>query len=77
MTSEITLERGDVVLIYTDGLSEARRGDRFLGEDALIAVLEAARGESAEAIGKRLGDLLASPGVDVRDDAAALVLRAV
>jgi sigma-B regulation protein RsbU (phosphoserine phosphatase) len=69
------LRRGDVVLIYTDGLSEARRGSRFLGEEELARVLEAGRGESPDAVTARLLDTLAAADVLARDDAAALVVE--
>ncbi|MEA2277738.1 MAG: phosphoserine phosphatase RsbU/P [Solirubrobacteraceae bacterium] len=67
----------DVVLIYTDGLSEARRGSELLGEDELARVLEASRGERPEAVTARLLDTLAAADVLARDDAAALVVKIV
>jgi serine phosphatase RsbU (regulator of sigma subunit) len=68
------LSSGDVVALHTDGLSEARRGGRLLGEDAIGAVLERMRDARAEGVVAELSALLADPGVSVRDDAAALVL---
>jgi sigma-B regulation protein RsbU (phosphoserine phosphatase) len=68
------LASGDVVALHTDGLSEARRGDELLGQDAVGAVLERARDAGAEGIAAALAALLSDPGVSVRDDAAALVL---
>jgi sigma-B regulation protein RsbU (phosphoserine phosphatase) len=74
-TTHTQLAQDDVLLVYTDGLSEARRGARLLGEDALVAVLDETRGADAGAIATRLLETLAAPGTDVRDDAAALVVR--
>ncbi len=39
--AEVELEPGDVVVIYTDGLSEARRGDELFGTRRLREVVEA------------------------------------
>jgi sigma-B regulation protein RsbU (phosphoserine phosphatase) len=74
-TAETTLGQGDVVLVYTDGLSEARRGAKLLGEEELAGILEGARGVAAEAVADRLLETLSSPDVRARDDAAALVVR--
>jgi sigma-B regulation protein RsbU (phosphoserine phosphatase) len=76
-TTRTTLRAGDVLLAYTDGLSEARRGGGLLGEQALAEALTASRGAGAEAVTARLLETLSAPGVHVRDDAAAVVLRVV
>jgi len=36
---EITLDMGDMVVLYTDGLAEARRGDELFGEDRIATLL--------------------------------------
>jgi len=36
---EIELAMGDMVVLYTDGLAEARRGDELFGEDRIAALL--------------------------------------
>jgi sigma-B regulation protein RsbU (phosphoserine phosphatase) len=74
-TAETALGAGDVVLVYTDGLSEARRGGELLGEAELANILEGARGVDAETLAARLLETLSSPDVRARDDAAALVVR--
>lgn len=74
-TTETALAAGDVLLVYTDGLSEARRRAHLLGEEGIVAMLEAGRGESAQALSERVIETLAATDVKVRDDAAALVLR--
>lgn len=70
------LATGDVLVAYTDGLSEARRGGRLVGEEAVSEVLRRSAGAGARAIAERLHGTLSEPGVEARDDAAALVLRA-
>ena len=72
------IEPGDAVLLYTDGLTEARNPDRhFYGEEALLATLGAARGGSAEAIKDSLvADVLAFRGdAEAFDDLTLLVAR--
>ncbi len=36
---EFTLDMGDMVVLYTDGLAEARHGDELFGEDRIAALL--------------------------------------
>lgn len=36
---EVELDMGDMVVLYTDGLAEARRGDELYGEDRIAALL--------------------------------------
>ena len=73
--TERRLASGDALLLYTDGLSEARRGGELLGEPPIAAALVAGRGQGADAICGRLLELLTDPAVEVRDDAACLVLE--
>jgi sigma-B regulation protein RsbU (phosphoserine phosphatase) len=68
------LAPGDALLLYTDGLSEARRGTELLGEEGIRELLAGAAGQSTEVIAERVQALLA--GLDTRDDTAILVVRA-
>jgi sigma-B regulation protein RsbU (phosphoserine phosphatase) len=74
-TTHTRLAHGDVVLAYTDGLSEARRGDAFVGEDGIGDLLRGNRGRSAQEITQSVISTLDSDDVELRDDVAALVLR--
>jgi serine phosphatase RsbU (regulator of sigma subunit) len=73
----LRLRPGDALLLYTDGLTEARRAREFLGPGRLKALLRGCAGLSAAAIIERLerglADFLGTPG---QDDVAMLVLRA-
>ncbi len=69
------LARGDVAVLYTDGLTEARRGEELFGVERLAAVL----GEHA---GRRASEILAAVLREVRafadqplDDLTLVVLR--
>ena len=72
------VEPGAAVLLYTDGLTEARDSDRhFYGDERLLATLAGARGRSAEAIKESLvADVLAFRGdAEAFDDTTLLVVR--
>jgi len=72
----LTLAPGDLLLLYTDGLTEARAADgSFLGLDGLAALLPPAE-VSAEASVQTLYDAVTHFAADVRrDDVAMLALR--
>jgi len=46
----ISLKAGDVCILYTDGITEARRGDDEFGYERLMTVARAARGRTATEI---------------------------
>jgi serine phosphatase RsbU (regulator of sigma subunit) len=73
--TEIELEPGASVVMYTDGLIEARRQGQLLGTDAVRRALENAPGSTEETIGA-LRDLITAPQVTVDDDVAVLTFRA-
>lgn len=69
------LGNGDALVMYTDGLTEARRDGALLGEEGVVAALEPGRPGAAAQLVERLTHALEGAGVEVRDDAAALVMR--
>lgn len=74
------LERGDVLLLYTDGVSEARdAGDREFGGERVAAALERSRGASAEGVVDAvLADLAAfRKGTPLTDDVSVMAVRRV
>jgi sigma-B regulation protein RsbU (phosphoserine phosphatase) len=73
----IDLHPGDVVVLYTDGVTEGRRGTEYFGEDRLTGVLAQLRGRTAAEIAARLGDVAVDyQGGLPRDDIAVVVLAA-
>jgi sigma-B regulation protein RsbU (phosphoserine phosphatase) len=74
------LSRGDVLLLYTDGVSEARAdGGGEFGAERVAAALERSRGATAEAVVDAvLSDLAAfRRGAPLSDDVTVTALRRV
>ena len=73
---EVPLEPGDVLLLYTDGLAEARSGEQLFGEDRIGATLRRDPGQSVDTLCK---DLLAAARdfakQPLSDDVAILAIR--
>jgi PAS domain S-box-containing protein len=72
----IELTPGDTLVLYTDGVIEARNGERTFGQDGLEDLVERLRGLDAQTIAERIErEALALQGEHVRDDVAIFVLR--
>ncbi len=73
---ELRLDPGDLVLMYTDGLSEARAGDALFGEDRIANVLRKDPGADPGVLVKALleaaRDFSRQP---ITDDIAILAIR--
>ncbi len=74
-TRETMLEPGDLVLFYTDGLTESRgSADRAIGEDGLAELLRQEIMDTSMDLPKRLYDrVLAFTGEDSLDDDALIL----
>lgn len=72
---QLTVDRDDTLILYTDGITEARRGREFFGEERLIKVVRQLEylspGEMAKAI---LNETLSFTGGPLADDVALLAL---
>ena len=72
--ADLRLGPGDALVLYTDGLTDARSDGAVLGDDGVAALLAGLAGTGAEAIAdgveRRLGEL----GAELPDDLALLVL---
>jgi serine phosphatase RsbU (regulator of sigma subunit) len=67
---------GDIVLLYTDGVTEARRSTRLFGEGRVRRVL-CHSGSAAECLDSLLEAVKEYSAGPLRDDAAALAIRRV
>jgi serine phosphatase RsbU (regulator of sigma subunit) len=74
----VRLEPGDLLLLYTDGLAEARSGEQIFGEDRIGGVLRRDPGVEAPVLCKNLleaaTDFASEP---ISDDIAILAIRRV
>jgi serine phosphatase RsbU (regulator of sigma subunit) len=75
---EVELDPGDLLLLYTDGLAEARAGEQLFGEDRIASALRRDPGVSADVLCKSLlaaaRDFASAP---LTDDVAILAIRRV
>jgi anti-sigma regulatory factor (Ser/Thr protein kinase) len=73
---EITLRPGESLVLYTDGVIEARDGRDLLGEERLLAAVGECAGLTAQGIADRvLHAAERFAGGNLRDDVAILVVR--
>jgi sigma-B regulation protein RsbU (phosphoserine phosphatase) len=72
----VPLKAGEVLLLYTDGLPEARRGDDFYGDDRVREIATAPHRSAAALADALLENVLEFQGGTARDDIAIVVLRA-
>ncbi|MGH3421155.1 MAG: PP2C family protein-serine/threonine phosphatase [Streptosporangiaceae bacterium] len=70
------LAPGDIVALYTDGVTEARNGGSFFGESGIAEVLGACAGLTAQAVADAVvGAALACQDGQPRDDIAVVVVK--
>ncbi|HXH57989.1 PP2C family protein-serine/threonine phosphatase [Iamia sp.] len=73
---ELPLGHGDLLLMYTDGLAEARNGDDFFGEERIGNMLRRDPGVAPDVLCKSLLEAAKDfATVPVTDDTAILALR--
>jgi serine phosphatase RsbU (regulator of sigma subunit) len=75
-SKELPLDPGDVLLLYTDGLAEARSGEQLFGEDRVAGILRRDPGQDLTTLCKTLleaaRDFASEP---LTDDVAILAIR--
>ena len=72
---EIPFPPGAVVLLYTDGLIEARRGRELYGTERLDAVLAGCRGVRTDELVRRVVADCRAFGGELTDDVAVVAIR--
>jgi sigma-B regulation protein RsbU (phosphoserine phosphatase) len=74
--SELALADGDMLVLYTDGVIEARdAGKREFGDDRLCDVIERHRGESVDRILDQVVTAVQAWTAQQRDDVTLVVMR--
>ncbi|MHB8670774.1 MAG: PP2C family protein-serine/threonine phosphatase [Acidimicrobiales bacterium] len=78
LSREIPLDVGDLLLLYTDGLAEARSGEALFGEERIAGMLRRDPGIDADVLCKSLleaaRDFASAP---LSDDVAILAVRRI
>ncbi len=74
-TSGTQLAPGELLLLFSDGVTEARRGDEQFGDDRLEAVLRSTVGASAERAVAMIESAVLDFAGELSDDVAILALR--
>ncbi len=73
---EIPMESGDLVVMYTDGLAEARQGHQQFGEERIIKVAERELNAAPDVLCKALLDAAKDhAGGIIDDDTAIMAIR--
>jgi hypothetical protein len=74
--AEVALDRNDSLVLYTDGVTEARQGIRMFGEARLLEAVSDLHGHPAQAVADGVADAArAFGGGRLRDDLQVVVLR--
>ena len=73
--AETSLQPGDALVLFTDGVTEGRRDGEFYGERRLAEVVGAVAGSAQAMADALVGDVLEFQRDDARDDIAVVALR--
>jgi serine phosphatase RsbU (regulator of sigma subunit) len=73
--TSVELEAGDTVVLYTDGLTEALRGEEMFGPERLAAVLHECAGQDAAGIARALLQSVRGFADQPLDDLTVVVLK--
>ena len=75
-SKEVALEEGDLLLLYTDGLTEARNGEMLFGEERVAATLRREPGRDPAYLCKALLEAARDfSGTALGDDVAILAIK--
>ena len=74
-SSTVTLELGDALVLYTDGVTDARRDHTFFGEERLLETLGQAPDWSPRTLVEHLHQAVTAFAAELRDDMQILALR--
>ena len=77
-SKEVPLSSGDLLVMYTDGLAEARNGEQLFGEDRIANHVKRDPGADVHVLCKTLVEAAEDFAVDpIADDTAILAIRRV
>jgi serine phosphatase RsbU (regulator of sigma subunit) len=75
VASRHELLEGDYLVLYTDGVTEARRDRELFGERRLMDVVRGSQGQSAQEMAQGIREAAQAFAVELRDDLEVMVLR--
>ena len=73
--AHLTLTPDDYLVLYTDGVTEARGESELFGEDRLVEAVQHLRGSSAEGMAQGIAEAALGFGGKLRDDLQVVVAR--
>ncbi|HET6876361.1 MAG TPA: SpoIIE family protein phosphatase [Jatrophihabitans sp.] len=73
--TSVSLRPGDALLLYTDGVTDARDGAAFYDEEGIVEVLARPHGDAEELVSDLLADVMAFQHGTARDDIAIVAVR--
>jgi serine phosphatase RsbU (regulator of sigma subunit) len=73
--AEVSLTPGDTMVLFTDGVTDVRRGHDFFDVEGVVGVLERAGGSAADTAMALEDAVIRHAGGELDDDMALLVLR--
>ncbi|MCE5200076.1 MAG: SpoIIE family protein phosphatase [Armatimonadota bacterium] len=77
-THKVDLSEGDIIMLYTDGITDAGKGVNRLGHDCVLKLLELAGTHPVDVIADSiLNQVMTFSNGRLADDAALLVLKAI
>jgi serine phosphatase RsbU (regulator of sigma subunit) len=77
-SKEVPLQSGDLLLLYTDGLAEARNGEQLFGEDRIAGHLRRDPGADPDILCKTLMEAAEDfATIPLTDDTAILAIRRI
>ena len=75
LNAQAVLTPEDYLVLYTDGVTEARRGDELLGAERLLEIVSGLRGRSAQEVAEGIRDAVLDFAGTLRDDLQVVVAR--
>ena len=73
--TDLALQPGDAIVLYTDGVTEGRRGNDFYGHARLLEVVNGASASATTLVESILADVLQFQAGNPRDDIAVVAIR--
>lgn len=74
--TDLHLDAGDALMLYTDGITEAKSSESFFGVDRLLEAAQRHRGSAASLTNGLFEEVMAFQGGVARDDVAILAIQA-